>query len=756
MSKPIASSTMPLLILFLLFNCFVTHAQQASTIVMLKQELQQSHTDTGRSNVLQRLAAFYIDKPGAEKEDVRLANAYAYQSLVINNNIHYPDGQAGSLALLAQIARENGDTAKARQYIDKALAFASSAAPWPAMAAVYQEKSFQLAYIEPTAAQQKARYYGLYVDQLKQHEQHSLKLADGLKYYGDVLIANREFPKALHYLKQSLGVYQELHYTKLQDIYSLLGRAEANLENFQDGLKYMLLAKTQAEDDHDTTAILYGIYNSIAGVYAKVEQYKEASIYEEKAYNVAARLHDTSAMTFFFSNLAACYIEIHEFKKAQQDIDKGFSLCPADRPDYLWLLHRQQFSLYTVSHDYANALAYLPRINTMIDDSGSLLGIRQGIASKAVVMFLETKDYAQAEKYIRKMEALAKGDNTVLVKKAIEKHRFTLDSLHGHYISAIRHYQQFKIFSDSMEMVKHDRQVAQLKIEYESEQKDRDIDLKEKHISMLTTETSVQKELIQHEATKRNFSYVVGALLFLLLVISSWAYNIKRRANLQLKQQQFEISQQNITLKQLLDERDWLLKEVHHRVKNNLQIVISLLNTQALHLNNETARQALRESRNRMQAISIIHQKLYRSDSFSGVNMNYYVSELLDYLQDSFSIHDYVRVETDLDCTELDVSQAVPIGLIINEAVTNAIKYAVPFNAKPQIHITLHCDDEDVVLSIADNGPGFPADFDPQTSASFGVSLIIGLVRQLRGKVTFDNKAGVQMNISFRQSRILV
>jgi len=340
--------------------------------------------------------------------------------------------------------------------------------------------------------------------------------------------------------------------------------------------------------------------------------------------------------------------------------------------------------------------------------------------------------------------------------KAVEKKRFTLDSLRGNYISAIRHYQQFMVLSDSMEMMKHDRQLAQLKIEYETEQKDRELELKEKHISVLTTETSAQKELIQHEATRRHFSYAIGSLLLLLLLISIWAYNIKRRANLQLKQQQFEINQQNITLKELLDERDWLLKEVHHRVKNNLQIVISLLNTQALQLNNETARQALRESRNRMQAISIIHQKLYRSDSFSGVNMHYYLNELLEYLQDSCAIHDMMTVEINPDSIELDVSQAVPIGLIINEAVANAIKYALPSNAEPHIHISLCCDDERVTLSIADNGPGFPADFDPETTSSFGLNLIIGLVRQLRGKVEFDSSAGVRITISFQQMRILV
>ncbi|RFM30676.1 tetratricopeptide repeat-containing sensor histidine kinase [Chitinophaga silvisoli] len=754
MTKPNASSKIVLLISFLLLNSYFLQAQQAPTVAMLNRQLQQCHTDTGRTNVLQQLAALYINKPGIDPEDIRWATGYASQALAISTKQHYPDGQAGSLTLLAQIAREKGDTSKAREYIDKALAFASNAAPWPAMAAAYQEKAIQLGIYE--APQLKVHYYSLYLEQLKQHEQRSLKLADALKYYGDVLIANWEFARARHYLKQSLDIYQALHYTKLQDLYSLLGSAEHNLENFREALKYLLLAQKQAEEDHDTTAVMYGIYNRMGSIYAQVEQFKEATIYEEKAYKVAARLHDQEAMALFACNLAATYNEIHDFGKAQRIINKGFTLIPANRPSFTWLLRRHQFALYTMSHDYTRAMAYLPQANAMIDNPVIDVAMRQGVASKAFKMFLEIKNYTLAEKYLHKMEALAALDNTVLVKKSVEKHRFTLDSLRGNCIAAIRHYQRFMALSDSMEMVKRDRQLAQLKIEYETEQKDRDLELKEKHISLLIAETSVQKELIKHEATRRHYSYAIGALLLLLLMISSWAYNIKRRANLQLKQQQFEINQQNITLKELLEDRDCLLKEVHHRVKNNLQIVISLLNTQALHLDNETARQALRESRNRMQAISIIHQKLYQSDSFSGVNMHYYLNELLEYLQDSFSIHDMITVETNPDFTELDVSQAVPIGLIINEAVTNAIKYALPSTAQPHIHISLRCEDEQVAVSIADNGPGFPADFDPDTSTSFGLNLIIGLVRQLRGKVEFDSSAGLHIKLSFQQSRILV
>src|SRR5579872_1472485 len=123
----------------------------------------------------------------------------------------------------------------------------------------------------------------------------------------------------------------------------------------------------------------------------------------------------------------------------------------------------------------------------------------------------------------------------------------------------------------------------------------------------------------------------------------------------------------------LSDEKEWLLKEIHHRVKNNLQIAMSLLNTQTFYLDNEKAVEAIRQSRNRMYAMSLIHQRLYQADNLELIHMDGYVPELIAYIEDSFASNRNIHFRTDVDPVQLDVAQAVPIGLIINEAVTNSI-----------------------------------------------------------------------------------
>ena len=126
----------------------------------------------------------------------------------------------------------------------------------------------------------------------------------------------------------------------------------------------------------------------------------------------------------------------------------------------------------------------------------------------------------------------------------------------------------------------------------------------------------------------------------------------------------------------LLKDKEWLIKEVHHRVKNNLQMVISLLNSQSIYLNDEAAVVAIQESQRRMHAMSLIHQKLYQSENVGVIDMRAYINEFISYLKDIFETGSSIRFEQDVDPIKLDVGQAVPVGLILNEVITNSIKYA--------------------------------------------------------------------------------
>ena len=200
----------------------------------------------------------------------------------------------------------------------------------------------------------------------------------------------------------------------------------------------------------------------------------------------------------------------------------------------------------------------------------------------------------------------------------------------------------------------------------------------------------------------------------------------------------------------LLNEKEWLMKEIHHRVKNNLQIVISLLSTQSNFLDNDVAYKAIRESQHRMQSISLIHQKLYQSENLALVNINAYITDLVTYLHDSFDTGTHITFDINVAGMELDVTRAVPLGLILNEAITNAIKYAFPNGREGVIRISLTENGAGTcILKIQDNGIGMPAATNTGKSRSLGMSLMRGLSKQLGGSLTIETREGLAIIIDF-------
>ncbi len=253
---------------------------------------------------------------------------------------------------------------------------------------------------------------------------------------------------------------------------------------------------------------------------------------------------------------------------------------------------------------------------------------------------------------------------------------------------------------------------------------------------------------------------VCTALLLALVAVCYDRYRIVKQHKNQLYQLKQEIDYKKLELEQLtnsrnrlLGEKEWLLKEIHHRVKNSMQVAMSLLNTQSYYLENEKAVEAIRQSRNRMYAMSLIHQRLYESDNLELIHMNRYVPELIRYIEENLAEDGHLRFKLHIDPVRLDVVQAVPIGLIINEAVTNSIKYAFPERSDGAISIKLqYLHNDDILLEIADDGIGLREDFDITRVRSMGMELIGTLNLQLEGSMNIQNKGGTVISIVFRRT----
>jgi len=211
-----------------------------------------------------------------------------------------------------------------------------------------------------------------------------------------------------------------------------------------------------------------------------------------------------------------------------------------------------------------------------------------------------------------------------------------------------------------------------------------------------------------------------------------------------------ERKQMEEQLKASLHEKDALLKEIHHRVKNNLQIISSLLNLQAAQNENQAVAQALAEGQSRVRSMALIHEILYRSDDLAQIDFGAYIRQLTAQLHQTYAMHDgRVAVDVQTDEVFLTMETAVPCGLILNELVSNAFKHGFDNGRSGQIQINLHAIENEFMLTVADNGSGFPEAIDSQQTPTLGLQLVNTLVSQINGQITLSRNHGTTFTIKF-------
>ena len=271
--------------------------------------------------------------------------------------------------------------------------------------------------------------------------------------------------------------------------------------------------------------------------------------------------------------------------------------------------------------------------------------------------------------------------------------------------------------------------IAKLKsesfIKYETEKKDQEIASQKIQLS--------QTKKIQY------LSFGVAGLLSLLLASLFYVFNKNRTFTQSLKEKN--------------KENELLLKEIHHRVKNNLETVSSLLTLQGAQIEDEKAQNAIQASQNRVLAMGILHQKLYQKENLGAIEMKDYFINLSQGVLETFEQDREVKIECEMDHLELDIDTALPIGLIVNELLTNALKYAFPSDFEARINISLEeINTDQLLLKIKDNGVG--ADFDKApTGTGFGTQLVNLLTRQLRGTIDRSVDNGTIVSLILKRSK---
>jgi len=273
----------------------------------------------------------------------------------------------------------------------------------------------------------------------------------------------------------------------------------------------------------------------------------------------------------------------------------------------------------------------------------------------------------------------------------------------------------------------------------------------EEHRLLEKHEADLKNQEIRLKNAQKNALIFFAVILLLLLVLSLFnSYKLKKSRK-EVREKNKEITLKNKQVKIALSEKEVLLKEVHHRVKNNLQVISGLLELQNISVTDESVKLALKEGQNRIQSVALVHKMMYQSENVSKVNMQKYLKELLQVLQMSYAnSQKNIKTVVNAEGIDFDVTLAVPISLIVNEAVCNAYKHAFDNKISGNIEVGIIKEREArYILTISDDGVGLPEGFDVKKLKSIGFDLIHGLARQLKGKLAVNSTSGTEIKIIF-------
>ena len=273
-------------------------------------------------------------------------------------------------------------------------------------------------------------------------------------------------------------------------------------------------------------------------------------------------------------------------------------------------------------------------------------------------------------------------------------------------------------------------------------------ELKNMKLKNKDLEMDIDRGRAELQAQDMRINLVFISLVFTLLGFAGLVF-----AYLKSIKTQRLIAEQKRIIENSLVEKDSLLKEIHHRVKNNLQMVSSLLSLQTKNTRSKAAIEALEEGKTRVKAMALIHQKLYQNDDLSVIEMQGYIESLINSIQSVFRKGGHnINITIDAEGVELDIDRAIPIGLILNELVSNSFKYAFPDDAPDgKIYIHIQKNGDGGFFEYTDNGVGLPEDSDNRESTSMGIRLIKRLVNQLQSTLNIDKTAeGVRFWFNFK------
>ena len=473
-------------------------------------------------------------------------------------------------------------------------------------------------------------------------------------------------------------------------------------------------------------------YNNLGLLYRAKKDYNSAIEMYNKSLKIKQQQADSNGQLNTLINIGACYSSWGRF-----DSTLAYSAISEQLARKL----NKVDDVIGSKTNKASALVNLGRLQEGVQltkeiltyhptDTKTLLTLYETLSDAS----LQVKDYWQALQYTELGAAESEKANLV-EQLSVFYQNFSLvyEALNNNE-RALYYLKRHQQITDSLYKEENSRQINEMAAVYESGQK-------EALIGKLNESITVKDISVQNRKKERNI-FIAASVLFLILSLMLLS------AYRQIRKNKNELAEKNTVIESSLKEKETLMKEIHHRVKNNLQLISSLLNMQTDFIGDEKALDAITESKNRVMSMSLIHQNLYQQNDITAVNLKTYTTQLSSNILSSYQTGiKPVQLTATAPDVQVDVDKLVPVGLIINELITNSVKYAFEQQNNPSLVVELQQQQHQLSIIVADNGPGFNM-ASLQPGKSFGYKIINAFLKKLKGQINMASENGFRVQIT--------
>lgn len=674
-----------------------------------------------RLQLLLELCTYFVFKPGTEKNDLNLADKYINEAMALSETIS-DKWKIESQILKAHLLHQSGLGDESQEIFDQTIQLCERTGNTMALARVLLSAGKLLHYGHPSRLSKFEKARSIFKTLHAKEKEIETGSEITIEHF-----AFKRYDLAKQFALKSVELEKEINYHHLQYAYAALSYMAMQTGDAVGAFSYSNKCLESVTTRADSVFISLFL-NQRAGMFFSISKDDEAMAFYDKALENKTEetrlywykafiskveglniLNRSEEALVLLKETGSEFPPISIFEKMYfakvigetYERQRKFDLAEDNYNVFLTLA--ENFPVEYIHNEFSNAFSTISDFYRRLGKTDKA----RALLNRVKPIFFDARADGKAQYY---------------------SYLFKIDSTDKKYLEAIKDLQLSQVFYDSSLTHDQKKNVDELLVKYETDKKD-------KNIQLLKQQTELQDARLQQSQFTQRMS-IAGAGLFLVIAgLLYYLYRTKQKSNTQLKH--------------LLTEKEWLLKEVHHRVKNNLQTVLSLLESQSRRLLGNEALHAIQESQNRVYAMSLIHKKLYQSTNVASINMEDYLRDLIQHLRESFGQSGSIQFSLGLEPINLDVSQAVPVGLVVNEAITNSIKYA--FSEKShnsEIFVSLKTAGDKVDLTISDNGVGM-TQTEKEKPQHLGLKLMKGLTEDIDGFFTMNTEHGVSIQVLF-------